>query len=121
MIDKNLNALETICIVIFKESDNNLFNYAERLVLNSSIKVTCLNMDTENDLSSKTLTEINKINTLSPGQISSMSFNEVDESFLSKFNLVILSLDGWRRILIHNNSLLQMLPSTLIISDKLKN
>jgi len=115
LIDKNLQNVNKVFIGIFSAGDVFLIDYAQKLIYNNESHVTILdnnehaknNFIVENALSILEKNYESNIDVIHPGQIS--------KPFLQQQDLIIFSLETWKKLLDEEVSWLSDTPSVLII------
>lgn len=115
LIDKDLNEVKEVFMPIFSIDDAFLIDYAQKLIYNNNSKVTVLEMN--NQVKNNFIIE-NAIVTLEgsfPENIAVISESEMKAGFLAKQDLMIISLESWRKLVDSQSVWLSTIPSVLII------
>lgn len=115
LIDKDLNEVKEVFMPIFSIDDAFLIDYAQKLICNNDSKVTVLEMN--NQVKNNFIIE-NAIVTLEgsfPENIAVISESEMKAGFLAKQDLMIISLESWRKLVDSQSVWLSTIPSVLII------
>jgi Kef-type K+ transport system membrane component KefB len=115
LVDKDLTEINEIFVPIFGMEDAFLIDYAQKLIYNNESKVTVLEI---NDQVKNNFIIENAIATLDksyPNSISIISESEMKAGFLAKQDLMIISLDSWKKLVDAQSVWLSTVPSVLII------
>jgi hypothetical protein len=115
LVDKDLTEINEIFVPIFGMEDAFLIDYAQKLIYNNESKVTVLEI---NDQVKNNFIIENAINSLDksyPNSISIISESEMKAGFLAKQDLMIISLDSWKKLVDAQSVWLSTVPSVLII------
>ncbi len=118
LLDKGLGNISTICLPVVNEKDLLMFQYAKRMMEQSSIKVELIIFNSTEisiDRINKSLTSHNILDRKS---INNITENMIDQEFFKKIDLMLISLDSWKYVLDLKSQWLALIPSTLIISLK---
>jgi len=118
LIDKNLTKTERIFIPIFDVADTYLVNYAQKLIDNSGAQVVVLDAagQLKNNIQAKE--KINAIEQTAPNHITLQNQRVVEKAFLQQQDIMIISLNSWKKLVETKSVWLSDIPSTLIISEK---
>jgi Kef-type K+ transport system membrane component KefB len=120
LVDKGLNEINTIFIPMYDEKDLFLIKYAQKFINNLGAQVTILNLSKKSKNHVKLEEAIEDIQQVSPEHISILTEDLIDNAFVGKQQLFIISINSWKMLINENNSWLSEIPSTLIISEKSK-
>ena len=115
LVDKDLNEVEEVFIPIFSADDAFLIDYAQKLIYNNDSKVTVLEIN--NQVKNNFIIE-NAIATLDnnfPNSISVIDESDMKAGFLAKQDLMIISLESWKKLVDAQSVWLSTVPSVLII------
>jgi hypothetical protein len=98
---------------VFSEADLSLIHYAWRLVLNAHVHLTILDpgLFLKQSATEGTL----KIMHEHPGTFEVLEEMKTDKEFLCAYDLMMVSMDGWIRLISGKNTWLVDAPSALII------
>ena len=117
LVDKDLNEVEEVFIPIFSADDAFLIDYAQKLIYNNDSKVTVLEIN--NQVKNNFIIE-NAIATLDnnfPNSISVIDESDMKAGFLAKQDLMIISLESWKKLVDAQSVWLSTVPSVLIIKQ----
>ncbi|MES2411514.1 MAG: cation:proton antiporter [Bacteroidota bacterium] len=115
LIDKDLHKIDKVFIGIFSVGDVFLIDYAQKLIYNNNSHVTLLdnnehtknNFIVENALSAVQQNYQDNIEVIHPDQL--------NKPFLLQQDLIIFSLETWKKLIDDETSWLTDIPSVLII------
>lgn len=115
LVDKDLAEINEIFVPIFGIEDAFLIEYAQKLIYNNEAKATVLEI---NDQVKNNFIIENAIAALDksyPNSISIISESEMKAGFLAKQDLMVISLDSWKKLVDAQSVWLSTVPSVLII------
>lgn len=114
-IDKNLDGLNRILVPFYAENDSFLVEYIQRMIKNSDSQVTV--MDPEGTLNRQTEIKENLrfIEQQAPNHIALDGEKMIDETSFPGFDLMMISTDGWKKMISSGNEWLNEMPSILIL------
>lgn len=117
LIDKNFENAGTVFIPIFDEKDIFLIQYAKKLIYNNHSQVSILDVReiVKNNIELKE--EIRAIEQVTPNHIAILNDKKMDKNFLKSQDLMVVSLDSWKKLVETRSTWLSNTPSTLIIQD----
>ncbi len=118
LIDKGLEKLETIIIPIASEGDAFLVKYAQRLIHNSGSQVTFLDISAQIKNNAEIKESIRAIEQTAPNHVSVIAVRSIERKFLSNQNIMLVSIDSWKKFVDLKSSWLSEIPSSLILSNK---
>jgi hypothetical protein len=114
-IDKDLTTLEEVFVPIFSDEDSFLLEYAEKLIYNSNSKITILDIDNQVKNNVEIENKIDYISELYPKNVSLLNELNMKAGFLAKQDLMIISIDSWKKLVDSENIWISTIPSVLII------
>lgn len=117
-IDKGPFKIQSIFIPIFDQSESYLITYAQKLIHNSEAQVIILDAAGQIKNNAEIKEKIRAIEQNAPHHISLQNQQHIDKVFLKQQDLLIISLDSWKKLVEGKNLWLSDAPSTLIVSDK---
>ncbi|MCX6238467.1 MAG: cation:proton antiporter [Bacteroidia bacterium] len=116
LLDKNLVKTDRVFIPVFDVKDAFLISYAQKLISNSGAQVTIL--DANGQVNNSEIKElIRVIEQNAPNHISLMKQTEIGKDILQQQDLMIISLESWKRLIEKQTIWLANTPSVLIISE----
>lgn len=116
LIDKKLTKTDRIFIPFFDRKDVYLIKYAQKLISNSGAQVTIYDADgqVKNSEIKETIREIEQI---APNHIFLMNQTLIGKEILQQQDLMIISLESWKKLIEKHTVWLTISPSVLIISE----
>jgi Kef-type K+ transport system membrane component KefB len=116
LIDKKLTKTDRIFIPIFDLKDAYLIKYAQKLISNSGAQVTFLdaNGQVKNSEVKETILEIGQI---APNHIRLLNQTVIEKEILQQHDLMIISIESWKKLIEKHTVWLTITPSVLIISE----
>ena len=116
-VEKNVESFDQIVVLMYEENDLSLIKYVKRFIKNSEAQVTVA--DTTDLI--KTNTEIKEafraIEQEAPNHITWNNEPTIDEQFIRNFQLMVISANGWKRLVDSRCSWLNQTPSILILRE----
>ncbi|WP_165043672.1 cation:proton antiporter [Dysgonomonas sp. ZJ709] len=114
LIDKELEEIDNVFIPIFNERDEFLITYAQKLIHNADAQISILD---QSDKENHTIKErIRLIEHNAPNHIRSVSLEYINEAFLNKQNLIVISLENFDKLFHFNKEWINKSTSVLICS-----
>jgi hypothetical protein len=114
-IDKDAVKIENIFIPVFSISDSFLLIYAQKLIHNNNARVVVLDSTGVIKQNPEMKEAIRSIEQIAPNHIALYSENRINKDFLLEQDLMLISLDSWRKAVETQSIWLPQTPSTLII------
>ncbi len=116
LIDKNLTKTDRIFIPIFELKDAFLVRYAQKLISNSGAQVTIL--DANGEVKNAEIKEsIREIEQFAPNHIFLQNQTVIGKEILEHQDLMMISLESWKKLIEKHAVWLTIAPSVLIISE----
>ena len=115
LVDKDLQNLDKVFVPIFSSDDSFLMDYAQKFVFNNNTRISILDI---NELSKSNFVLESTFNNLEnkfPDNISVLSEKLMKKEFLSKQDLMLISLESWKKLLESQSNWLANVPSVLIL------
>lgn len=118
LIDKNLHKVEQVFIPVFDEKDFILIDYAQKLIHNVGAQVTI--SDAAGIIKGNAVVKerIRAIEQVAPNHIRIYNEKIVKRESLKQYDLMLTSLDSWKKLVESKSLWLSDIPSALIIADK---
>lgn len=115
LIDKGFTSADTVFIPVFSENDTFLIQFAQKLINNSESQITILDvagqMKNNPDLKEK----IRAIEHKAPNHINLLNEKIIDKEFLASQNLMLVSIESWKKLVESKSLWLSEVPSTLML------
>lgn len=116
-IDKGLKKPEMVFIPILSENDLFLLNYAHKVISNKGSKVVLVDAlgIFQNNMEFKE--KVNVIEKEHPYHLTFLGENTIEKEFLSQQDLMLISINSWRKLVLSHSEWLVDAPSALIIKE----
>lgn len=117
LVDKGLGEIKRVFIPLFSEEDHFLIQYGQKLITNSESQITLF--DAVGKIKNEPVTKeaIRAIEQTAPNHITLMSERILDPEFLKSQQLMIISMESWKKLVDSKSLWLADIPSTLIVMD----
>ena len=115
LIDKNLKTVNNVFIPIFNSEDSFLLDYAQKLIFNNNSNVSILDINNMFDNNFVIESAIDSLQKNYPKNISLTNERTMKKEFLIKQDLMVVSLDSWKKLVDSQSVWLSSIPSVLII------
>ncbi len=120
VIDKNLEKIERVFIPVFEAEDVSLINYAQKLIQNSGAHVVILDASGQIKNNIAAIEKIRTIQQSTPNHIVLQNERVIEKTFLQHQDMMIISLNSWKKLVDTKSVWLTDIPSTLIIAEKIE-
>ena len=114
-IDKDLEEVNQVLMPIFSKEDAFLIEYAKKLINNNGSQVTVLDAGGEVKNTREIQETIRSIEQIAPNHIMIMNDRTLKKEFLESQDLMIISLDSWKKLIESQSIWLNNSPSVLIL------
>lgn len=104
-VDKNLIKTENISVILFNNEDQFLLNYVKLLKKNSQAKISIFD----------TYDVVNETNKITHENVKVIHSSKLEKDFLKEQDLLIMSIDSWKKLIDTRSVWLNNTPSLLII------
>jgi Kef-type K+ transport system membrane component KefB len=118
LIDKELKNIDRIFVPIFEEKDIFLIKYINKFINNLGTEVIILDAAAVVKRSDEIKGSIQKIESNYPDKLSVVELKTVEKELMEKTDLMLISLESWRKLVDTQSIWLNYSPSTLIIKPK---
>ncbi|WP_298156510.1 cation:proton antiporter [Flavobacterium sp.] len=115
LVDKNLEKLQSAFMPIFTAEDAFLLDYAQRLIVNNDTKITLMDPNNAIRDNKEIYGKIDEIEKGKPNFVSMQEDRVMKKDFLEKQDIMIISLESWKKLLNSQSTWLSNIPSVLII------
>ena len=114
LVDKEFKSTDKVFVTIFDSADAFLIEYAKKLISNANSQVTVLNASSiKNNPQIKE--SIRNIEHTAPNHITLLNQRKLEKEFLQGQDLMIISVESWRKLVESRSPWLNNTPSLLII------
>lgn len=117
LVDKEFKSTDRVFISIFDPADSFLIDYAQKLISNVGSQVTILDADGSVKNNAEIKETIRSIEHNVPNHIQLLSQRTLEKEFLQKQDLMIISVDSWKKLVESRSPWLNETPSLLIIKQ----
>jgi Kef-type K+ transport system membrane component KefB len=104
-VDKELNKTENISVILFNNEDQFLLDYVKLLKKNSQAKISIFD----------TYDIVNENNKITHENVKVIHSSKLEKDFLKEQDLLIMSIDSWKKLIDTRSVWLNNTPSLLII------
>lgn len=115
LVDKNFTGVDRVFITIFDHEDAFLIEYAQKLISNAGAQVTILDADGSVKNNPGIKESIRSIEHIVPNHIQLLSQKKLEKEFLQSQDLMIISVDSWKKLVESRSPWLNNTPSLLIL------
>lgn len=115
LVDKDLKNLNRVFMPIFNNDDAFLVAYAQKLVANNDSIITFVDPNGAIKDHATIYNSIDQIKNRMPNNISMMEERIMKKDFLEKQDIMIISLESWKKLVDSQSIWLSNIPSVLII------
>lgn len=114
-VDKDSGEPDNVFIPVFSISDSFLLIYAQKLIHNNGSRVVILDVSGVIRQNPEMKETIRSIEQVAPNHIALYNDSRIERDFLDQQNLMMISLDSWKRAVASRSIWLSGIPSALII------
>lgn len=115
LVNKNLEDIDNVFLPIFSSEDAFLIGYAQKLIHNNGSQVTVLDADGHIKNNHEMKENIRAIEQNAPNHIMITTDKTIRKEFLEQQDLMVISLESWKRLVDSHSIWLNNTPSVLII------
>ncbi|MDR6845386.1 cation:proton antiporter [Flavobacterium granuli] len=115
LVDKELEEINRVFMPIFTKEDGFLMEYAQKLIHNNGSQITILDADGQIRNSREIQESVRSIEQIAPNHIMMMQERTIKKEFLEQQDLMIISLESWKKLIDSHSTWLNNTPSVLII------
>jgi len=114
-VDKNIGSFDQIIVPFYSEKDIFLVEYIQRFIKNSETQVTVTDPTDLIRKHTEIKEAIRAIEQEAPNHITLNNESVIDELFLRNFQMMIISAEGWKKLVDSRCNWLNQTPSILIL------
>lgn len=114
-VDKNSGDWNQVIAPFYSEKDGFLIEYLQRLIKNSEVQITVTDPAGIIKKSTEIKEAIRSIEQEVPNHIALNLETVIDEPFIQKFQLMVITAEGWGKLVESRSSWLSVAPSILIL------
>lgn len=115
LVDKEFKNADRVFVTIFDSADAFLIEFAQKLINNSGSQVTVLDADGSIKNNSEIKESIRIIEHSAPNHIKLLTQRKLEKEFLQEQDLMIISVDSWKKLVESRSTWLNYTPSLLIL------
>ncbi len=115
LVDKGLVKIERVFMPIFEADDGFLLEYAQKLMYHNEAKLTLLDTSGILQQSPQLNKMVGDLNKTAPHQLGFYDKNIIETEFLQQQDLMLISLDSWKKAVESGSVWLSKSPSVLIV------
>ena len=117
LIDKDLNQVNQVVIPIFGSEDTFLLDYAQKLIYNNASQIMILDVNENINTNFVLKSAVNSLQQSYPQKVSVIDNKIIKKDFLTKLDLMIISVESWKILLDKHSIWLRRVPSVLILKQ----
>ena len=115
LVDKDFKSTDRVFVTIFDEADGFLIEFAQKLISNVGSQVTVLDADGAIKNNSEIKESIRIIEHNVPNHIKLLTQRKMEKEFLQEQDLMIISVESWKKLVESRSTWLNNTPSLLIL------
>ncbi|HSD06575.1 cation:proton antiporter [Flavobacterium sp.] len=115
LVDKELEDIDRVFMPIFSKEDGFLMEFAQKLIHNNGAQVTILDTIGQSNGNREIQELVRSIEQIAPNHIMTMQDRTIKKEFLEQQDLMIISLESWKKLIDSHSIWLNNTPSVLII------
>lgn len=116
-IEKNLEKVEHIFLPVFSANDLFLLEFASKLLVKEHVRLTIINPAEMPDSDSEIRNALNAMQQIDPEKIALQTTTALEKDFLNRKDLMIISLNSWKKAVESHSLWLSHSPSVLILRN----
>lgn len=117
LIDKNFTKTDRVYMPVLDSDDSFMITYAQKLIHNNEAQVTVGDMRGEIKRSSELKERLRSIEQSAPNHIVVRNEPEMNAGMLTKQDLMVVSIESWKKLVEGKHEWLKDIPSVLIVSE----
>jgi hypothetical protein len=117
LVDKEFKSTDRVFVTIFDPADAFLIEFAQKLISNAGSQVTVLDADGSVKNNSQIKETIRSIEHNVPNHIKLLNQRKIEKEFLQEQDLMIISVDSWKKLVESRSTWLNNTPSLLIMKQ----
>ena len=114
-VDKNTGNFDHVVVPFYSEKDGFLVEYIQRLINNSDAQITVTDPARMINNHTSIKESIRAIEQMAPNNITLNNHEVINEQFIGQFQLMVISTEGWKKLIDSRQSWLNQTPSILIL------
>ncbi|WP_310560359.1 cation:proton antiporter [Flavobacterium sp.] len=117
LIDKDLNQVHQVIIPIFSSEDTFLLDYAQKLINNNESQIIILDVNESINTNFVLKSALDSLQKTYPENVNLINNKIIKKDFLTKLDLMIISVESWKVLLDKYSIWLRRVPSVLILKQ----
>ena len=117
LIDKDLQGIKQDFIPIFSTEDSFVIDYVQKLIYNSNCNIVILDVNNLINSNFVMKSAVNSLEQKYPKNIGVVTDEEVQLELLAKQDLMLISIESWKKLVVSGNTWLSGVPSVLILKQ----
>lgn len=114
-VDKGMEKIEHVFLPVFSISDSFMLIYAQKLIHNSKARIIILDAAGVIKQNPEMKETIRLIEQVAPNHIALYNERKIEKDFLNRQDLMLISLDSWKKAVATQSVWLSNIPSVLIV------
>ncbi|MES2892923.1 MAG: cation:proton antiporter [Bacteroidota bacterium] len=115
LVDRHLSSIKKAFVPVFDELDQFLFFYAEKFLHHVGARITLVDMAGDASQHTPAAEWIRESQVKFPNQVTLGRNLKMEKRFLQQFDLVLISLDSWKKLVTAQSDWINFTPSILIL------
>jgi hypothetical protein len=115
LIDKDLKEVNNVFVPVFSIGDAFLLDYAQKLIHNNDSRVTILDNNSKTKNNFIIENSIEALQSKHPNNIEILDADKLNKPFLLQQDLLVISLESWKKLVEEEETWLSDIPSVLIV------
>lgn len=117
LVDKGLEKVQTVFVPVFSINDSFLFLYVQKLIQNAQARIIVMDNAGVIRQHPELKETIRSIEHTAPNHIALYAENKLDKDFLSQQDLMLISIESWKKLIETKSVWLTNTPSVLILKN----
>jgi len=117
LIDHGFQKADQVFLPIFGSGDHSLIEFVRRLITYAGSQVTVSNRSGETRITEEIKEALRAIEQYAPDHIVIESGNLPEKDFLKQYDLMLISLESWKKLIDSQNAWMENAPSMLIVKS----
>jgi Kef-type K+ transport system membrane component KefB len=115
VVDNDLQNIDKIFVPFFTTEDSFLVDYIQKFIYNNNSKISILDVNNQIENNFLIKNAIQSLEKEHPDNIANVVENTIQKAFFVKQDLMVISLESWKKLVESQSLWLSNLPSVLII------
>lgn len=115
LINKDLQTVNQVFIPIFSAEDGFLLDYAQKLIYNNDSKIAILDFNGQIKNNFIIANTVDSLENNYPSNMSLITNKVIEKELLKQYDLMVISLESWKKLVDSQSGWLSDIPSVLIV------